>query len=101
MDESRFAFQRAKSEYWTFLVLLGEVIEHPVGVTPRCSFLCRSAIGKENGFKPQEKDVSGLPKIFPINPSRRISYSGRNTPRDDLRGPKKANESDVSLLIRW
>ncbi|WVO17987.1 hypothetical protein L204_105685 [Cryptococcus depauperatus] len=58
-------------------------------------YWARSAIGDENGFKPQRKDISSLPSLFPANPSRRISHSGGNKPSADLRKPKKANESDI------
>ncbi|KAE8540789.1 hypothetical protein D1P53_003153 [Cryptococcus gattii VGV] len=86
-------FNEDRTHGWTSPVL--HFNEQNPSIGHSLFFWARSAIGKENGFKPQEKDVSGLPKIFPINPSRRISSSGRNTPRDDLRGPKKANESDI------
>lgn len=55
-----------------------------------------SAKGDKAGFKPNAKDVSSLPALFPSNPARRISVSGNrpHKPRDPSR-PKAANESDV------
>lgn len=59
----------------------------------------RSALGDKNGFKgDQKKDVSSLPALFPDNPARRVSVSKRGG--DNKRGPKKANESDVSAHCR-
>lgn len=57
----------------------------------------RSAIGADNAYKPTQKDVSGLPALFPANPARRVTATGgkAKAPRDDSK-PKAANESDVS-----
>lgn len=44
----------------------------------------------------KEKDVSSLPALFPSNPARRVSVSGKagHVPRDPSKA-KNANESDV------
>lgn len=55
----------------------------------------RTALG-ESDFKPSVKDVSGGEAIFPDNPARRVSVSGKKPkkPRDP-RAVKAGNESDV------
>ncbi|KAK8861368.1 hypothetical protein IAR55_002187 [Kwoniella newhampshirensis] len=59
-------------------------------------FWCRSAIGAESAFVPTQKDVSGLPELFPANPARRISHSGgKPSAPQDKRKVKAANESDI------
>lgn len=60
----------------------------------------RTALG-ETGYKPSVKDVSGGEAIFPDNPARRVSVSGKkpSAPRDP-RTVKSGNESDVGTLQR-
>ncbi|WVF66843.1 hypothetical protein IAT40_001585 [Kwoniella sp. CBS 6097] len=60
-------------------------------------FWARSAIGAENAWKPNQKDVSSLPELFPANPARRISSATGSKPAipRDERKPRKANESDI------
>jgi hypothetical protein len=54
-----------------------------------------------NSFNLKPKDVSGMPMLFPANPARRVSVSGRqgHVARDPNQ-VKTANESDVSVMCQ-
>lgn len=54
--------------------------------------------GEKGAFDAKPKDVSGLQELFPSNPARRVSVSGKreHVPRDPTK-TKRANESDVSF----
>ncbi|KAK4689206.1 hypothetical protein P7C73_g908, partial [Tremellales sp. Uapishka_1] len=57
-------------------------------------YWAKSAMGAEGGFKPNPKDVSNLPELFPANPARRVSVSG-GRPSTGTNKVKAANESDI------
>ncbi len=59
----------------------------------------RSANGAKGGFEPKKKDVSGLPSLFPANPARRVSVSGKRPKTQNTNRVRAANESDVSGMF--
>ncbi|WVR04016.1 hypothetical protein IAU60_001015 [Kwoniella sp. DSM 27419] len=88
-------FNQDRSHGWVSPML--EYNAEDPSVMQALLFWARTAVGVNDTWKPEQKDVSSLPKLFPANPARRISSSTTSNPHAprDERKPRKANESDI------